>query len=608
MRARLRRHCVFWQEVWRASPGAALGALACIAIATASSYGVMIGAGHVIAALADRSDQVWRWLALTIACLFIAPIAEITRDGFGRASQAGMTTRQQALIARAALAPHGIEHLESPGSAAELRGLSDQVRSSLMLESVSSVWTWAGTRLRGLSAIVAVGHWSWLAAAILVVLQLGHSHAFTGYLRVVQEDLVEESKVEGRRQRYLLSILGTRPFAKEARLFGLTDWVLSQHNSLWNESIVGIRARRSGAVRPALLSDILMTLGNLAIMCWLAYDAWHGRVSLAFVVTAAQGVAEMRAFGPLGDTSVSVQRAFTMANAVRDLERPDGRVLDARRTPADVGRVQPPTATRTGHASSIAFQGVSFTYPTRDQAVFDNLTLAIPAGQSVAIVGVNGVGKSTLIKLLCGLYRPTTGTITIDGTDPAADDATRGKVAVIFQDFVRYQLSLRDNVGLPLIARGQDGSSARAAEQRALQLASGTDVLERVGSWDRVLDPSYDGGTDLSGGQWQRVALARALTAVEAGAGVLVLDEPTAALDVRAEAQIFERFLEVTQGVTSILVSHRLSSVRHAERIVVLGPHGIVEDDSHDNLMAAGGVYAEMFALQASRFNQVRNA
>lgn len=246
---------------------------------------------------------------------------------------------------------------------------------------------------------------------------------------------------------------------------------------------------------------------------------------------------------------------------------------------------------------------MTFTYPSRTEPVFRHVDLHIPAGQSVAIVGVNGVGKSTLIKLLCGLYPPDGGTVRIDRADPAGDDVARRRVATIFQDFTRYQLSLADNVALPLLGGATPDEELRATAERALYDAAGADVLTRLDdNWDTILEPGYAGGTDLSGGQWQRVALARALSAVATGAGVLVLDEPTAALDVRAEAEIFSRFLEVTRGVTTILVSHRLSSVRHAERIVVLGPDGVVQDGSHDGLLSQGGPYADMFHLQAARF------
>ncbi len=217
------------------------------------------------------------------------------------------------------------------------------------------------------------------------------------------------------------------------------------------------------------------------------------------------------------------------------------------------------------------------------------------------MVGANGAGKSTLIKLLCGLHRPEQGTVLVDGGDPGGDDGLRRRVAVIFQEFVKYHLSLRDNVALALLS-DPDGSDVDAVAARALHDAVGDPVLRRVGSWDRVLSAEYDGGTDLSGGQWQRVALARALAAVDAGAGVLVLDEPTAALDVRAEAELFDNFLAVTRGMTTILVSHRLSSVRHADRIVVLDHGRIVEDGTHEELVEHGGQYARMFALQAERF------
>jgi ATP-binding cassette subfamily B protein len=249
----------------------------------------------------------------------------------------------------------------------------------------------------------------------------------------------------------------------------------------------------------------------------------------------------------------------------------------------------------------VAFRDARFTYPGRRVPTFDGLTLEIEPGTSVAVVGANGAGKSTLIKLLCGLHRPDAGVVRVDGGDPGEDDGLRRRVAVIFQEFVRYHLTLRENVAMAMLADHRADDVA-AVVPRALHDATGDQVLARVGDWDRVLSAEYAGGTDLSGGQWQRVALARALAAIDAGAGVLVLDEPTAALDVRAEAELFDNFLTVTRGLTTILVSHRLSSVRHADRIVVLDGGRLVEDGTHDELVAAGNGYARMFALQAERF------
>jgi ATP-binding cassette subfamily B protein len=240
---------------------------------------------------------------------------------------------------------------------------------------------------------------------------------------------------------------------------------------------------------------------------------------------------------------------------------------------------------------------VRFTYRGRVLPTLDGLTLHVPAGQSLAIVGENGAGKSTLIKLLCGLYEPDAGAVTLDGGMTPVQ--ARGRIAVIFQDFVRYRLPLRENVAFGHLPLAGDAAALNAA----LRDAGAGELLTRLPKgWDTVLSREFEGGADLSGGQWQRVALARALAAVRGGAGLLILDEPTASLDVRAETELFDRFLELTRGVTTILVSHRLSSVRRADRIVVVGEGRVVEDGSHDDLMRAGGRYAEMYSLQARRF------
>jgi ATP-binding cassette, subfamily B, bacterial len=246
---------------------------------------------------------------------------------------------------------------------------------------------------------------------------------------------------------------------------------------------------------------------------------------------------------------------------------------------------------------AVRLRDVRFTYRGRGTPTLDGVSLEVPAGESLAIVGENGAGKSTLIKLLCGLYEPDAGSVTLDG-DAAPRDA-RGRIAAIFQDFIRYPLPLRENVGFGRLTLIGD----EAALAAALRDAGGGGLPGRLpAGWDTVLSREFEGGAELSGGQWQRVALARALTAVRGGAGLLILDEPTAALDVRAETELFDRFLSLTRGVTTILVSHRLSSVRRADRIVVLHGGRVVEDGTHDALMRAGGLYARMYSLQAERF------
>jgi ATP-binding cassette, subfamily B, bacterial len=241
----------------------------------------------------------------------------------------------------------------------------------------------------------------------------------------------------------------------------------------------------------------------------------------------------------------------------------------------------------------IHFRDVSFAYPG-GSLVLEHFDLTIPARSSLAIVGQNGAGKTTLAKLLCRLYDPQSGAIEVDGVDIREFDvdAWRERLTAVFQDFVRFELPLRDNVA-PL-------GAADDVVQVALEQAGASNLA----TLDTILARGYDQGTDLSGGQWQRVALARALAAVRLGAGVVLLDEPTAQLDVRGEAEIFERILAATRQCTTILISHRFSTVRHVDRICVLEHGRVIELGTHDELMALGGRYHTMFTLQAERFTE----
>jgi ABC-type multidrug transport system fused ATPase/permease subunit len=242
-------------------------------------------------------------------------------------------------------------------------------------------------------------------------------------------------------------------------------------------------------------------------------------------------------------------------------------------------------------AREVRFRDLTFAYPG-GSPVLDHFDLSIPAGSSLAIVGKNGAGKTTLAKLLCRLYDPQSGAIEIDGVDlrDFSLNSWRERVTVVFQDFTRFELPLRDNVAL-----------AGAPDEIVNRVLASAGAANLAGL-DTVLARGYEGGTELSGGQWQRVALARALCAIEVGVGVALLDEPTAQLDVRGEAEIFDRILAATRHCTTILISHRFSTVRHADRICVLEKGRVVELGTHDELMAKGGRYRTMFDLQAQRF------
>ena len=379
---------------------------------------------------------------------------------------------------------------------------------------------------------------------------------------------------------------------KETRVFGLSGWALdrvdehlrSAYDPMWP---VG---RRILVNKVWQLVALLIPLGIAYVT--VAVDAAGGGTPVA-VATAAL-FASMTVFEAFDNAPQATINAITCIHAFSEVRKELIGAEEPQERPSGTPQPRPPL---------VRFEKVQFRYPGTEPLVLDGLDLEIRPGELLAIVGVNGAGKSTLIKLLASLYEPTSGRITADGVDLAdlGPTAWRTQLSVVFQDFVRYHLSAADNVALGNAAVEPD----RAAVVDAARDAGLDEVVDGLpDGWDTPLARARSGGVDLSGGQWQQVALARALYAVRTGARLLVLDEPTAHLDVRTERDVFARLAAHRGEASVVLISHRLSTVRQADRIVLLSDGRVAEAGTHDELMATGGRYAAMFAIQAQRFQR----
>ena len=435
------------------------------------------------------------------------------------------------------------------------------------------------------SALVLFGFAWW--APLLLLLAWGSTHLLLRESGVWRDRNTDEVKSARRHTDYAYDLATEPAAAKEVRLFGLAPWLLerfTRHRLHLHQLQYDATRLRERSLTGALL---IVLAANGALFVVLARQGYAGTIDLQSVVTYAGAAfgASAIAFGGL---SWALDGAAAPVVAIERLETEMASAGALRRTG---GAVATPA-----RAPEIRFRDVTFTYPTGSRPVLEHLDLTIPAGASLAIVGQNGAGKTTIAKLLCRLYDPDSGSIEVDGVDLRDLDLAdwRAHLAAVFQDFVRYELPLRDNVA-PLGAT-TDVLTGALDQAGALDLAD----------LDTPLAKGYPGGIDLSGGQWQRVALARAIARVGTGATVVLLDEPTAMLDVRGESEIFRRILGATSGATSILVSHRFSTVRRAELICVVEHGRAIELGSHDELMALRGRYHTMYDLQASRFHDER--
>jgi ATP-binding cassette, subfamily B, bacterial len=484
-----------------------------------------------------------------------------------------------------------------------------------LLDDLAQVVGWleqgfrtAGLACAGLLALIAryvqlvaccllVGYvFSWPAGLALLATTMVFRRGNRGGLRVYA-GLWARRVAFWREARYYRGTALGAGAAKEIRIFGLAGWFSDHYRALQMKTLELVWAeRRRIYFAPYLVYTAIGLVVAGITLAAMGRSAASAAISLTQLTLGLQAaLASIRLGENYAESDTATQFGMRAYAGVQAFERGVA-AFDDRAV-----ALEPLRQAAGLPARGIQFQGVDFHYPGSDRSILDGLELTLPAGRCTAIVGLNGAGKTTLVKLLARLYEPTSGRILADGIDIRSFgvDDWRRRIAIIFQDFNRYELSAAENIGFGAVELRDNRDRVRAAARKAGILAT----LDRLpGGLDTPLARQYEGGSELSGGQWQRVAIARALFALENGASILVMDEPTAALDVRAEAAFFEKFVDVTRGATALLISHRFSSVRHADHIVVLAGGRVIEQGSHDALLAAGGRYAELFHLQAQRF------
>lgn len=413
---------------------------------------------------------------------------------------------------------------------------------------------------------------------------LGESHfAFLTYAKNFRQTPLR------RQMDYLRQVGGSKEAAKELKLFNLSEYLTNRFSALSQtiyEQNVALNRRR------LFWGGVLAIIGQLGYYAAYGYSIWRtiqGVYSIGDLTLITTAI--MQAMG-------NIQQAFSTASGVADQALFLTDLLAffemKPRVQNKEGGLKVPRPIRHG----FEFRNVSFTYPGTERRILKNFNFFLEPGERIALIGENGQGKTTVVKLITRLYDPTEGQILLDGVDLREYDLDdlHAEMGVIFQDFMRYEMTARENIAVGRVEVPHTEEEIRYAAEKSLAASV---VGKLHGGYDQMLGRRFEGGVDLSGGEWQRIALARAYLR---DAQLLILDEPTAALDARSELEVFERFAELTEGKMALLISHRFSTVRMADRIVVLEGGRLVEEGDHSQLMALGGRYAAMFEMQAASY------
>ena len=479
-----------------------------------------------------------------------------------------------------------LEHFEDPDFYDRLQRARRQTMGRVaLLGTLLQIGQQALTLLTLLAALVAYNVW------LLVILVVAILPSFLGetHYAGITYSLMFRWTPERRELDYLRYVAASDATAKEVKLFGLSDFFIDRYAQLADRYY---RANRAVAVKRATTGTILTGLSTLAYygaVAFIVVQAVAGLISIGTLTFLMGSFDRSRGLisGVLVQSASVYEQSLFLGDLFTFLE-----VEPRTASPADARVVPRP------FAQGFVFEDVDFRYPGREDWALRHVSFELGPDERIGLVGENGAGKTTLVKLLTRLYDPTEGRILLDGVDLRAYDleALRRDVGVIFQDFVRYDLRARDNIAVGCIDALADETRIRESARKSLA-ADVIDGLEH--GFDHMLGRRFEGGADLSGGEWQKVALARAYMR---DAQVLILDEPTASLDARAEYEVFQSFSELTAGRMAVLISHRFSTVRMADRILVLDGGRVLEDGSHEALLDVGGRYAELFGLQAAGY------
>ena len=549
----------------------------------------------VIAAKAGHGSltQVWRYLALELAIVLtgevLARASSLIESLLGDLFSNAMSVQLMEHAAKLDLAqfedPEFYDHLE--------RARRQTVGRIALLSLLLSMSQDALTLLTLAGALIAYNPWLLLLLAVAVIPSfLGETHfAALGY------SLLFRWTPERRQLDYLRYVGASDKTAKEVQMFGLAPWLTERYRDLSQKFY---EENRNLSVRRGVVSALLSILGTvgyyaayiviliravkgditIGTLTFLAASFGRGRDVIQNILLSASNVAEQALY--LRDLFVFLEMRPTIESAP-----------NARPVPAKI-------------QSGFVFENVGFRYPDSERWAVRNVDLVLRPGERVALVGENGAGKTTITKLLARLYDPTEGRITLEGVDLKEYDlvSLRHTIGVIFQDFVRYDMRFDENIGVGEIdsvrADLDRNNGTPPAISAAAENSLAASLLPRFSKgYQQMLGRRFDEGVDLSGGEWQKIALARAYIR---DAQVLILDEPTAALDARAEYEVFLRFSELVAGRMAILISHRFSTVRMADRIIVLRHGKVEEQGSHEELLANGGLYEELFTMQAQGY------